>query len=57
MDAIQFLIMAVLIAADTIWLRFSNPSPVEGLIVAGLAFFAIAVNMCFLGKALEKNRE
>jgi hypothetical protein len=53
-DTAQFIIMTCIIGADTLWLRFGAPSPVEGLIVAALAFAAIGVNIRLMGEAIKK---
>jgi hypothetical protein len=53
-DTAQFLITACLIAADVVFLRFSNPTPVEGLIVAALAFAGMGVNIRLMGEAIKR---
>jgi hypothetical protein len=53
-DTAQFLTTACLIAADVAFLRFFNPTPVEGLIVAALAFAAIGVNVRIMGEAIKR---
>jgi hypothetical protein len=52
-DTFEFLVTAVLIAADTLWLRFSEPTPIEGAIIALLAFISIGVNFHMIVRALE----
>jgi Co/Zn/Cd efflux system component len=56
-DTFEFLVTAVLIAADTLWLRFSEPTPIEGAIIALLAFVAIGANFRMIVKALEQADE
>jgi len=53
-DTAQFITMSALIAADVVFLRFFNPSPVEGLIVAALAFAAMGVNIHLMGEAIKR---